>query len=181
MHRLFLRGERALINDGYRQAGDGDAFAGGFFGDVGLPDLGAAACVHGGAGADHKPLRDGADVVGVDFDANRAEFVGVDGHPCGDGAEAFGENARCAAVENAEGLGCTFVDRHAAFEEVIADLEKLQPDMFAHIAEAEGLEVFDGVLFMPDQAASPLSFGARDESSAPVSAAESTEHMPTVW
>ena len=90
MDRGFLRAQRSLLDDRNGQARDGDALAGGFFGDIGLPDLRSLADMKSAAFADDISFSDSADMIAIDFEADGAEFIRIDRHPGGDAAERFG-------------------------------------------------------------------------------------------
>lgn len=139
-----------MIDDGDGEAGDADAFAARVFRDIGLPDLRAAADMQRRAGAGDGALRHGADVVGVDLKPDGAEIIGIDGHPAGDAAQRFGEDAACPAMKYAEGLSRFFGDRHAGLEIIGADFGEFDAQMLGHVAAARALQEIEIILFEPD-------------------------------
>lgn len=143
---------RSSILDGNGQAGDAVHFSL-VIEHFRLPDVEAAADLDGFADAGDPAFGDGAQVVGVDFDADRHLLFRIDAHPGGDRAERFGQHAADPAVEQAEGLHGSVIDGHCAFEEIFTDFGDLDAEMLVHMFRrraAECVEVFEGIIFKPD-------------------------------
>ena len=84
MDWIFLRRQRALLDDSNSQTRNAYALSCRFFDNIRLPDLRALADVNRRAGANNETFCHGANVIGVDLEADRAEFIGINRHPCGD-------------------------------------------------------------------------------------------------
>ncbi len=147
---LLLRRQCALLDDGNGEAADADALACIFLDYISLPDLCPLSDVERRTGANDVAFRNGADVVGVDLQPDGAEFIGVDGHPRSDAAQAFREDATCPAMQNAEGLRSAGVDGQTAFQEIGAKLGEFKSQMRGHVRVTNGFEGVKRVVFEPD-------------------------------
>jgi hypothetical protein len=68
-------------------------------------------------------------------------FAAIHDEVGGDAAEGFGKDGRGAAVQEAVGLSCSFVDGHGCLEIVVADPGKNNSEVVAHGVVAEGLDI----------------------------------------
>src|SRR5690606_27994992 len=91
--------------------------------DADFPDLGAASEMQGAGGAGDPAFAHGADVVGVDLEAD-ADLALGHAHVAGAAAQGFGQEHRSAAVEQAVGLEGAGVDRHGGDQAVVADVDE---------------------------------------------------------
>src|SRR5688572_14608220 len=148
----------AFFHDGHRDARDAhEALA--FVLDADFPDVAAPPDVERASGADDEAVADSAQVIGVDLLTYDAELVGIDDETRRGAAERLGERNRSAAVQDAERLPSAIVDRHAAAQEVRAQLGEFDAEVQRH-AGAEEARVFERVRTEPDRGAHFCSFPA---------------------
>ena len=95
------------------------------------------------------PSRHCAHVIGVDLLADHPVLVGIDHEPRRSAAERLSERDRCTAVQDAERLPRAVVDRHAAAQEIRADLRELDAEVQRQ-AGAEKAHVVERVRTEPD-------------------------------
>ena len=116
---------------------------------VNLPNLGGAPNVHRAGDAGHPATGGAFEVVGVDVQAHRTvAFRGRKGRTTR--AQRLRQHHTHAAVQQAVRLACALIHWHARPNEVVAHLQKFNPQPGHRRVDVNGGEFFDRDGFLPD-------------------------------